>query len=155
MPETAFTRLLGVRLPLQMAAIGGLAVPVMAAAVADAGGLGMLSGVVGAPDLEAQFGQLAEGTTVGVGFLMPFLAAGPDISPITDLITTWIHIGQALVGSIGALAFIFAFIWKITAVETKSALAAKQWIQRIVVGTIGVEVASSLVGILTSSVPSH
>jgi hypothetical protein len=38
---------------------------------------------------------------------MPFLAAGPDITPITDLITTWIHIGQALVGSVGALAFIF------------------------------------------------
>jgi len=49
----------------------------------------------------------------------------------------------------------FAFIWKITAVESKSALAAKQWISRIVVGTIGVEVASSLVGILTSSVPTH
>ena len=86
---------------------------------------------------------------------MVFLSVGPDIAPIQDLITTWIHIGQALVGSIGALAFIFAFIWKITAVESHSALAAKQWIQRIVVGTIGVEVASSLVGILTSSVPTH
>jgi uncharacterized membrane protein len=84
---------------------------------------------------------------------MFFLAAEPNISPILDLITTWIHIGQALVGSVGALAFIFAFIWKITAVESKSALAAKQWIQRIVVGTIGVEVASSLVSILTNSVP--
>ncbi len=39
---------------------------------------------------------------------MLFLAAGPDISPIQDLILTWTHIGQALVGSIGALAFIFA-----------------------------------------------
>jgi uncharacterized membrane protein len=85
---------------------------------------------------------------------MLFLAGDPDITPIVNLINTWIHIGQALVGSIGALAFIFAFIWKITAVETKSALAAKQWIQRIVVGTIGVEVASSLVGILTNSVPT-
>jgi uncharacterized membrane protein len=85
---------------------------------------------------------------------MHFLAASPDIQPITDLINTWIHIGQALVGSVGALAFIFAFIWKITAVESKSALAAKQWIQRIVVGTIGVEVASSLVTILTNSVPT-
>jgi hypothetical protein len=84
---------------------------------------------------------------------MHFLAASPDIQPITDLINTWIHIGQALVGSVGALAFIFAFLWKITAVEAKSALEAKQWIQRIVVGTIGVEVAGSLVGILTSSVP--
>jgi uncharacterized membrane protein len=85
---------------------------------------------------------------------MVFIAAGPDIAPITDLINTWIHIGQALVGSIGALAFIFAFIWKITAVESKTALEAKQWIQRIVVGTIGVEVAGSLVSILTNSVPA-
>ena len=85
---------------------------------------------------------------------MIFLAAGPDITPLTDLITTWIHIGQALVGSIGVLAFIFAFLWKITAAESKSALAAKQWIQRIVVGTIGVEVAGSLVDILTKSVPA-
>jgi uncharacterized membrane protein len=85
---------------------------------------------------------------------MQFLDSAPNIAPITDLITTWIHIGQALVGSIGALAFIFAFIWKITAVESKSALQAKEWIQRIVVGTIGVEVASSLVSILTNSVPA-
>jgi uncharacterized membrane protein len=85
---------------------------------------------------------------------MTFLAATPDIAPLTDLITNWIHIGQALVGSIGALAFIFAFIWKITAVEAKTALEAKQWIQRIVVGTIGVEVAGSLVSILTNSVPA-
>jgi hypothetical protein len=87
---------------------------------------------------------------------MIFLA-DPDtlVIPIQNLINTWIHIGQVLVGSIGALAFIFAFIWKITAVESKSALAAKQWIQRIVVGTIGVEVASSMVDILTKSVPSH
>ena len=84
---------------------------------------------------------------------MLFLAATPDIAPLTDLITNWIHIGQALVGSIGALAFIFAFLWKITSVEAKSALEAKQWIQRIVVGTIGVEVAGALVSILTSSVP--
>ncbi len=35
---------------------------------------------------------------------MIFLDAGPDITPITNLITTWIHIGQALVASIGALA---------------------------------------------------
>jgi hypothetical protein len=38
---------------------------------------------------------------------MLFLAAEPDITPITNLITVWIHIGQALVGSVGALAFIF------------------------------------------------
>ena len=85
---------------------------------------------------------------------MLFLDSVPNVLPSQDLINTWSHIGQALVGSIGALAFIFAFLWKIMAVESKSALAAKQWIQRIVVGTIGVEVAGSLVSILTSSVPT-
>jgi uncharacterized membrane protein len=84
---------------------------------------------------------------------MLFLAGGPDITTIQDLIATWTHIAQALVASIGALAFIFAFIWKITAVDSHSALAAKEWIQRIVVGTIGVEVAGSLVSIITQSVP--
>ena len=87
---------------------------------------------------------------------MLFLDVAPTVyQPITDLITTWTHIAQALVASIGALAFIFAFIWKITAVESKSALAAKQWIQRIVVGTIGVEMAGTLVHVLTGTVPAH
>ena len=40
---------------------------------------------------------------------MLFLDSTPDITAITTLINTWIHIGQALVGSVGALAFIFAF----------------------------------------------
>ncbi len=39
---------------------------------------------------------------------MHILGADPDITPITNLITAWIHIGQALVGSVGALASIFA-----------------------------------------------
>ena len=42
---------------------------------------------------------------------MPFFAAAPDIAPITDLITTWTHTAQALVASIGALAFIYALAW--------------------------------------------
>jgi hypothetical protein len=41
---------------------------------------------------------------------MLFLVVDPTIQPIQDLINTWIHIGQALVGSIGALAFIFALL---------------------------------------------
>jgi hypothetical protein len=39
---------------------------------------------------------------------MVLLEAVPDITPIQDLIVTWTHTGQALVGSVGALAFIFA-----------------------------------------------
>jgi hypothetical protein len=41
---------------------------------------------------------------------MLVLDSTPNVAPITDLILTWTHIGQALVGSIGALAFIFAFL---------------------------------------------
>jgi hypothetical protein len=77
------------------------------------------------------------------------------IQPIQEILNRWIVAGQALVGSVGALAFIFAFLWKITAVEPRTVLQAKQWIQRIVVGTIGVEMAGTLVHVLTSSVPGH
>ena len=83
---------------------------------------------------------------------MPPLDAIADAAPIKALIDTWMSIGQALVGSIGALAFVFAFIWKMTTVDTRSVMQAKQWIQRIVVGTIGVEMAGQLVKMLTSSV---
>jgi hypothetical protein len=78
----------------------------------------------------------------------------PDVRPIQDLLNAWILVGQALVGSIGALAFVFAFLWKMMAVEPRSVLQAKQWIQRIVVGTIGVEMAGTIVKILTGSL-SH
>lgn len=78
----------------------------------------------------------------------------PEISSVQDLVTTWTNIGQALVGSIGGLAFVFAFLWKMTAIDPHSVQQAKQWIQRIVVGTLGVELASSIVRVLTSSVHS-
>jgi len=77
------------------------------------------------------------------------------VQPIQDVLHRWILTGQALVGSIGALAFIFAFLWKMVATEPRSVLEAKQWIQRIVVGTIGVEMAGTLVQVLTGSVPGH
>ncbi len=78
-----------------------------------------------------------------------------NVKPLQDLIDSWVLIGQALVGSIGALAFVFAFLWKMTAVEPRSVLQAKQWIGRIVIGTIGVEMAAVLVRVLTASVPAH
>jgi hypothetical protein len=83
--------------------------------------------------------------------MMLLQAVPDDIARLQDLILTWTHIGQLLVGSIGALAFVFAFLWKMTAIEPRSVLQAKQWIQRIVVGTIGVELATQLVAVLTGS----
>ena len=40
------------------------------------------------------------------------------VRPIQDVLHRWILTGQALVGSIGALAFIFAFLWKMVAMGT-------------------------------------
>lgn len=75
--------------------------------------------------------------------------------PLIDAVTKWTQVAQALVGSIGALAFILAFIWKMVAVDSRSVTQAKQWIQRIVIGTIGVELAATLVQVITDSVPKH
>jgi hypothetical protein len=76
----------------------------------------------------------------------------PDISPIQDAIRTWIAVGQALVGSLGALAFIAAFIYKMTAIQPRSVMQARQWIGRIVIGTVGVEMAGTLAQVLTNTV---
>src|SRR2546429_2546225 len=47
--RTRFTELLGCTVPLQQAGMGKIASPALAAAVADAGGLGMVSGIGAAP----------------------------------------------------------------------------------------------------------
>ncbi|HUQ40824.1 MAG TPA: nitronate monooxygenase [Acidimicrobiales bacterium] len=70
---TAFTRMFGCSLPIQQAAFGGAATPALALAVSRAGGLGMLSGIVGADALRRQLDDVPEGAAVGVNFLVPFL----------------------------------------------------------------------------------
>ena len=82
-----------------------------------------------------------------------FLAGTPDVEPVKTLLSQWTAVGQALVGSIGALAFVFAFLWKMTSVDPHSVSQAKQWIQRIVIGTLGVEMAGTLVQLLTGTLP--
>lgn len=77
--ETAFTRLVGCRLPVQSAAMPGVATPELVGAVAGAGGLGMLPApMVPAQTLAAQLDALAGAAggaagAVGANFLMPFL----------------------------------------------------------------------------------
>ena len=74
--DTAFTRLVGCTIPLQQAGMGGAATPELAAAVSDAGGLGMVNLVmVPADDVAITVAALAEraGGPVGINFLMPFL----------------------------------------------------------------------------------
>ena len=76
MLETAFTRLVGCTFPIQQAGMGEVATPELAAAVARAGGLGMVSLVMVPPRVvEATVVRLAReaGGPIGINFLMPFL----------------------------------------------------------------------------------
>jgi NAD(P)H-dependent flavin oxidoreductase YrpB (nitropropane dioxygenase family) len=77
--STRFTDLVGCRVPLQQAGMGGVSTPELAAAVAGAGGLGMVA-LPGAPApyVAAVLERLATMTdgAYGVNFLMPFLDEG-------------------------------------------------------------------------------
>jgi hypothetical protein len=76
------------------------------------------------------------------------------VAELKGLVDNWILLAQGLLGSIGALAFLIAFMYKIVAVDPRSVMEAKRWIGRIVFGTIGVEVAGTLTHAIISSVPS-
>ncbi len=76
MLRTRFTDLVGCPIPLQQAGMGGAATPTLAAAVAEAGGLGMLAAVmIPAPTLAQLLDGLHEQAAgaFGVNFLIPFL----------------------------------------------------------------------------------
>src|SRR5207245_8115230 len=49
---------------------------------------------------------------------------------LKHLIEVWTSYAQGLTGSIGALAFVCAFIWKMIAIEPRSVMEAKRWIGR-------------------------
>jgi nitronate monooxygenase len=75
MLTTPFTELLGCRVPLQQAPMGGVTTPELVAAVADAGAVGMVPAqMLTAAELEALLDGLAARTSgvVGVTFLLPF-----------------------------------------------------------------------------------
>jgi NAD(P)H-dependent flavin oxidoreductase YrpB (nitropropane dioxygenase family) len=79
MLSTAFTDLVGCRVPIQQAGMGGVATPELAVAVADAGGLGMVNMVMQpAGDVAAALDALSGQTSgkVGMNILMPFLDLG-------------------------------------------------------------------------------
>lgn len=77
MPGIRFTELVGCELPIQQAPFGSVATPALAAAVADAGGLGML-GLHPEP-LASRLDALGSAGPVGVNFLVPFLADLSDL----------------------------------------------------------------------------
>jgi nitronate monooxygenase len=76
MLTTRFTELVGCSIPIQQAGMSSVGMPILAAAVAEAGALGMLGGArVSASALGALLDDVRHRTAgpVGVNFLMPFL----------------------------------------------------------------------------------
>jgi NAD(P)H-dependent flavin oxidoreductase YrpB (nitropropane dioxygenase family) len=70
---TRFTELVGCEIPIQQAGMGAASTPELAAAVSNAGGLGMLAAVAGdlSVDVDTALAATA-GRPLGVNFLMPF-----------------------------------------------------------------------------------
>ena len=93
-PETSFTQLVGCRVPIQQAGMGGVSTPELAAAVARAGGLGMLGGAglsaaQVAEQLDAALGVAGEDGRIGVNFLVPFLdpaafESAAELAPVVE-----------------------------------------------------------------------
>ncbi len=75
--DQAFAGLVGCRLPIQLASLGGpVGTPDLAAAVSNAGGLGMIPNPTSAADVERVVATARELTSqpVGIGFLVPFVS---------------------------------------------------------------------------------
>jgi nitronate monooxygenase len=70
--STAFTELVGCQVPIQLAGMPQVSVPRLAAAVADAGGLGMITPTDHTVEVLEQLANQTSGT-FGINFLIPFL----------------------------------------------------------------------------------
>src|SRR5437764_11375442 len=74
-PAPSFTDLVGCRMPIQAASLGGpISTPALAAAVSEAGGLGMIANPSSAAEVQ-QLVETARALTrqpIGIGFLIPF-----------------------------------------------------------------------------------
>ena len=73
---------------------------------------------------------------------------------LTNLVNGWVTLAQGIVASLGALALLMAFVYRIVAMDPRSAYEAKRWIGRIVVGTVGAEIAGTLTHALIATIPS-
>ena len=72
MLATAFTELVGCQVPIQLAGMPQVSVPRLAAAVADAGGLGMITPTHHTVEVLEQLANETSGK-FGINFLIPFL----------------------------------------------------------------------------------
>jgi hypothetical protein len=75
------------------------------------------------------------------------------VAELNSLLNAWVVLGQELIGSLGTLAFVCAFVWRVVAPSPHSAMEAQRWLGRIAIGTLGVELAGLLTHVLLSAVP--
>ena len=75
------------------------------------------------------------------------------MAQLVSLLNSWVLLGQELIASLGTLAFVCAFIWRVVAPSPHSALEAQRWLGRIAIGTLGVELAGLLTHVLLAAVP--
>jgi uncharacterized membrane protein YeaQ/YmgE (transglycosylase-associated protein family) len=76
------------------------------------------------------------------------------MASLKSLVDNWVLMAQGIVGSIGALALLAAFVCRMVAADPRSAYEAKRWIGRIVVGTVGAELAGTLTQALIATIPN-
>ena len=123
---TRFCELVGCRLPLQQAGMGGVATPELAAAVAAAGGLGMLPALGASPlvDRMAEAVSAADDGPIGVNILLPFardedIEAAGTLSRLVELF--WGPPNPATVARAAANGALVA--WQVGSVEEAKAAA--------------------------------
>ena len=73
---------------------------------------------------------------------------------LTSLVNGWVTLAQGIVASLGALALLAAFVYRMLAADPRGAYEAKRWIGRIVVSTVGAELAATLTHALIATIPS-
>ena len=109
--ETRFTRLIGCRLPFQLAVLGGVGTEALARAVEQAGGLGMVPRRVRVP--EPRSGAL------GKGFLIPYLPSleevGEDVRGLRVAEFFWGEPQLAVVAAAHAAGSLVS--WQVGSVE--------------------------------------
>jgi hypothetical protein len=76
------------------------------------------------------------------------------MAQLTALVDSWVTLAQGIVGSLGALALLAAFLYRMVAADPRTAYEARRWMGRILVSTVGAEIAGTLTHALLATIPS-
>lgn len=76
------------------------------------------------------------------------------MNQLSALVNSWVTLAQGIIGSLGALALVAAFVWRMVATDPRAVSEARRWIGRIVVSVVGGELAGTLTHALIATIPS-